>query len=117
MDTAKRKRIIAAMPDNRQNGAAELRGLTLCQLAIVMGKHHIQVPLGPDRRPQSPLFTQGGFDLVLLYLRLKISHYGGTPRKTRITFDGSLACAEKMAALWEIFAARHQITLEHHRCL
>jgi hypothetical protein len=75
-----------------------------------MGKHLIQVPLGPDRRPQSPLFTQGGFDVVLLYLRLKISHYGGTPRSTRTTFDAILACAEKMAALWEIFAARHQMT-------
>jgi hypothetical protein len=57
--------------------AAELRGLTFfddlpevrCQLAIVTGKHLIQVPLGPDRRLQSPLFTPGGFAFVLLCFR------------------------------------------------
>jgi hypothetical protein len=103
----------AEMPDNRQTGATELRGLTFfddlpevrCQLAIVMGKHLIQVPLGPDRRLQSPLFTLGGFGLVLLYFRVKISHYSATPRNTRTTFDSTLACAEKKATLREIFAA------------
>ncbi|SRR6266567_273084 len=62
--------------------AAELRGLTFfddlpevrCQLTIVTGKHLIQVPLGPDRRLQSPLFTLGGLGFVLLCFRFKISH-------------------------------------------
>ena len=62
--------------------AAELRGLTFfddlpevrCQLTIVTGKHLIQVPLGPDRRLQSPLFTLRGFGFVLLCFRFKISH-------------------------------------------
>src|ERR1700682_5252745 len=40
-----------------------------------MGKHPIQVPLGPDRRLQSPLFTPGGFGLVLFCFRFKISHW------------------------------------------
>ena len=79
--------------------AAELRGLTFfddlpevrCQLAVVTGKHLIQVPLGPDRRLQSPLFTLGGFGFVLLCFRFKISHGGATPRNTRTTFDSSLA--------------------------
>jgi hypothetical protein len=71
-----------------------------------MGKHLIQVPLGPDRRLQSPLFTLGGFGRVLLYFRLKISHYAAYPlRNTRTTFDSTLACAEKKATLREIFAA------------
>jgi hypothetical protein len=67
--------------------AAELRGLTFfddlpevrCQLAVVTGKHLIQVPLGPDRRLQSPLFTPGGFAFVLLCFHFKISHDGSTP--------------------------------------
>jgi hypothetical protein len=62
--------------------AAELRGLTFfddlpevrCQLTIVTGKHLIQVPLGPDRRLQSPLFTLRGFGFVLLCFGFKISH-------------------------------------------
>jgi hypothetical protein len=86
--------------------AAELRGLTFfddlpevrCQLTIVTGKHLIQVPLGPDRRLQSPLFTLGGFGFVLLCFRFKISHGGATPRNTRTTFDSTLTCAEKKAA-------------------
>jgi hypothetical protein len=93
--------------------AAELRGLAFfddlpevrCQLAIVMGKHLIQVPLGPDRRLQSPLFTLGGFGFVLLCFRFKISHDGSTPRNTRTTFDSTLACVEKKATPREIFAA------------
>jgi hypothetical protein len=62
-----------------------------------MGKHLIQVPLGPDRRLQSPLFTLGGFGFVLLCFRFKISHDGSTPRNTRTTFDSTLACVEKKA--------------------
>jgi hypothetical protein len=86
--------------------AAELRGLTFfddlpevrCQLTIVTGKHLIQVPLGPDRRLQSPVFTLGGFGFVLLCFRFKISHDGATPRNTPTTFDSTLTCAEKKAA-------------------
>jgi hypothetical protein len=93
--------------------AAELRGLTFFddlpevrrQLAIVTGKHLIQVPLGPDGRLQSPLFTLGGFGFVLLCFRFKISHDGATPRNTRTTFDSTLACVEKKATRREIFAA------------
>src|SRR6266478_940469 len=93
--------------------AAELRGLTFfddlpeirCQLTIVTGKHLIQVPLGPDRRLQSPLFTLGGFGFVLLCFRFKISHDGATPRNTRTTFDSTLACVEKKATPREILAA------------
>jgi hypothetical protein len=70
-----------------------------------MGKHLIQVPLGPDRRLQSPLFTLGGLGFVLLCFRFKISHDGATPRKTGTTFDSSLACVEKKATPTEILAA------------
>ena len=90
--------------------AVELRGLAFfddlpevrCQLAIVMGKHLIQVPLGPDRRLQSPLFTPGGLGFVLLCFRFKISHDGSTPRNTRTTFGSTLACVEKKATPREI---------------
>jgi hypothetical protein len=93
--------------------AAELRSPTFfddlpevrCQLTIVTGKHLIQVPLGPDRRLQSPLFTLGGFGFVLLRFRFKISHDGATPRNTRTTFDSTVTCAEKKATPREIFAA------------
>ena len=91
--------------------AVELRGLTFfndlpevrCQLAIVLGKHLIQVPQGPGRRLQSPLFTPGCFDFVLLCFRFKIGHDGATPRNTRTTFDSTLACVEKKATPREIF--------------
>jgi hypothetical protein len=93
--------------------AAELRSPTFfddlpevrCQLTIVTGKHFIQVPLGPDRRLQSPLLTLGGFGFVLLRFRFKISHDGATPRNTRTTFDSTVTCAEKKATPREIFAA------------